>query len=796
MSKARLEIELATKGVSAVQTSLNRVLGGVKSWATGIGAALGAALSFRELAAGLKSAVDALDKAGASAQRFGLATQTLSTFAYAATISKSNTEGLETALRFLNRSLGEASTGSAATVETFRRLGVEFLNTDGTLRRTDEVMLSLADRFSALPNGAEKVAVALQLLGRSGTEMIPFLNNGSQALRELMAEAREFGLEVTPEAAQAAGDFNDNLERLAFAGQGFYQTVAAQVLPALVEFTARMVDALKESHALGTAAGWLAGVIQELALLAVGAAEALKVLATAFDVATDYLSILFFAIGRFMGSLADLTETVGLSVTGMVLKFTALGEVFELILDRRFSAAAARAKTLMGEIAADAGRMTADVAKAVARVASVPEEVGLYALEVQERARAKLNAAVTGAQDSLLAYQLKSNQPVPVAKTLTDFDAGAVAETAEIARKQTKLDLEQQAQALADRRLALTTQIGRIENDRWFTDAARWRETLKLRTEELGLIDSYVLKLKERLALEKDEATRQLITQQLRQAQRDRATLGNQVFGQQSAGDPAALTDQMFLAADAIARRIGTLAQQVARSFTDVIGSAVDGIAGSLAGLIQGTMDWADALRNVARTMGTAVVNAISKMFAEWLVGRAMMAMKNILFSQQEGVADAAAKAPGALMSSISSFGIAALVGTAALLAALAAFGGGFAEGGAVRGPGGPKSDGILARLSNGEYVVNAQAVRDYGQPLLDALNRRSLRVSAGEDNAITSLPMPPAGTGRSASAAGALNLVLVDSRNQARQFLESADGEARIVDIVRRHRMKIGVPT
>lgn len=36
------------------------------------------------------------------------------------------------------------------------------------------------------------------------------------------------------------------------------------------------------------------------------------------------------------------------------------------------------------------------------------------------------------------------------------------------------------------------------------------------------------------------------------------------------------------------------------------------------------------------------------------------------------------------------------------------------------------------------------------------------------------------------------MSLILVDSRNQARQFLESADGEARIVDIVRRHRMEV----
>jgi hypothetical protein len=47
----------------------------------------------------------------------------------------------------------------------------------------------------------------------------------------------------------------------------------------------------------------------------------------------------------------------------------------------------------------------------------------------------------------------------------------------------------------------------------------------------------------------------------------------------------------------------------------------------------------------------------------------------------------------------------------------------GFASGGIVRGPGGPRSDSILARLSNGEGVINARAVGFYGPRLIEALN-------------------------------------------------------------------------
>ncbi|WP_395505032.1 tape measure protein [Ectopseudomonas hydrolytica] len=51
----------------------------------------------------------------------------------------------------------------------------------------------------------------------------------------------------------------------------------------------------------------------------------------------------------------------------------------------------------------------------------------------------------------------------------------------------------------------------------------------------------------------------------------------------------------------------------------------------------------------------------------------------------------------------------------------------GYADGGLIRGPGTGTSDSILARLSNGEFVMRADAVRHYGSALLQQLNSRQL---------------------------------------------------------------------
>ena len=65
-----------------------------------------------------------------------------------------------------------------------------------------------------------------------------------------------------------------------------------------------------------------------------------------------------------------------------------------------------------------------------------------------------------------------------------------------------------------------------------------------------------------------------------------------------------------------------------------------------------------------------------------------------------------------------------------------------FASGGHIKGAGTGTSDSILARLSNGEYVVRAAAVRKYGLQTLHAMNNMNLRkfASGGIVDSVTNM--------------------------------------------------------
>ena len=80
-----------------------------------------------------------------------------------------------------------------------------------------------------------------------------------------------------------------------------------------------------------------------------------------------------------------------------------------------------------------------------------------------------------------------------------------------------------------------------------------------------------------------------------------------------------------------------------------------------------------------------------------------------------------------------------------------------FASGGHIKGPGTGTSDSILARLSNGEYVVRAAAVRKYGLQTLHAMNNMRLPKFAGGGLVDSVTNMQPA----QAKSIGSLNFHL-----------------------------------
>lgn len=202
---------------------------------------------------------------------------------------------------------------------------------------------------------------------------------------------------------------------------------------------------------------------------------------------------------------------------------------------------------------------------------------------------------------------------------------------------------------------------------------------------------------------------------------KDKATaLERYVINLQKAGDLAK--------ADLATAGKSNIEREKARALVEATAAAQKDFAGGLRetaaltteerekilGLAQATAEWKEQARQVKEAMDFA--SDLAKDAFKGLVSDLMQGK-----SAAEALADALQKVIAKLADKAIEIGIDAAFkgGTGSGLVGKLF---GFAGGGSVSGPGTGRSDSILARLSDGEFVVNSRAAKKYG-PLLTAIN-------------------------------------------------------------------------
>jgi hypothetical protein len=202
------------------------------------------------LAATAKQAADYGDEINDMRQKTGLAAEQLSVLSYAARQSGSSFEGAATGLKQLSKSAYEAVSGGKEQLAVFRQLGVAVADTTGHVRPLNDLLLDLADSFSNMSdNGAEKAALAMKVFGKSGSDMIPLLNEGRAGMSKFADEASRFGLVINNEAAKASDEFNDALGRLKASFDGLVIKIGMRVIPFITPAVDAASNAVGNLHA-------------------------------------------------------------------------------------------------------------------------------------------------------------------------------------------------------------------------------------------------------------------------------------------------------------------------------------------------------------------------------------------------------------------------------------------------------------------------------------------------------------------------------------------------------------------
>lgn len=226
-------IDKATNDLNKFQTNAQRMAGNVKSIFAGLGVGLGVA----GLSNLVSQSINFADEMGKAAQKVGTTTDALSGLKYAADLSDVSFEQLQTGMAKLAKTADDAAGGSKSAAEAFAKLRID----PSQFADTADLFTEVADKLSKLPDGAQKTALAMDLLGKSGAELIPLLNGGADGLAEMRSEAERLGIVIDGKTAAAAEQFNDNMTRLSAALDGMKQQLGNALIPVLSTFSEELV---------------------------------------------------------------------------------------------------------------------------------------------------------------------------------------------------------------------------------------------------------------------------------------------------------------------------------------------------------------------------------------------------------------------------------------------------------------------------------------------------------------------------------------------------------------------------
>lgn len=220
-------------------TNANRLMDqGLLKMKQGITGALGglvAGLGVAAFTSWIKGAIDAGDEAFNLSKKMGMAAEDVAGIQLAFKMAGVESGGMQTAMVKLSKGVAEGD-------EVFKRLGVSVRNSDGSLKSSKQVLYDVADVFEVMPDGINKTALATEVFGKAGADLLPLLDDGSAGLREMADMAERLGLVIDGDTAAAADSFNDTLDLLGATGQGMARQVAAELLPTLNSLAGSLLD--------------------------------------------------------------------------------------------------------------------------------------------------------------------------------------------------------------------------------------------------------------------------------------------------------------------------------------------------------------------------------------------------------------------------------------------------------------------------------------------------------------------------------------------------------------------------
>lgn len=214
----------------------------------------------------------------------GISVENLSALQFAVGTAGISTEELNQSLKKLNQSASEAAGNSTSKAGlAYQLLGISVKDANGNIKDAHTLYLEIADVFSRTADGANKVALANAVGGKSFSDQIPILDKGAKGYKELADQAAAAGAIIDGPTAEAAKKFTEKLNLLKITlVDGLGAQVEKQLLPTMNALADDFNTTGKAAGALVPIANVIVGAFKAIASIGIEAGVEIKTLGDSF----------------------------------------------------------------------------------------------------------------------------------------------------------------------------------------------------------------------------------------------------------------------------------------------------------------------------------------------------------------------------------------------------------------------------------------------------------------------------------------------------------------------------------
>lgn len=219
-----------TEGLKRGFREAKREMNSLKDYSTrtlgSIGSTIGATIAGIATIATAKAAISSIidealrvDDLVTRATIIGTTAQELSSLRYAATQSDVSVQGFEKSLIKMRKSIGDAGDGLKTAKDALAALHIsqeEIVQQDASTQ-----FLTIASALRAMKNQTLQTKYAMDLLGRSGSELLPIIRGSAADFEKYLEEGKRLSSSLTEQNVKAAQKVDESIKRLKQSWENF-----------------------------------------------------------------------------------------------------------------------------------------------------------------------------------------------------------------------------------------------------------------------------------------------------------------------------------------------------------------------------------------------------------------------------------------------------------------------------------------------------------------------------------------------------------------------------------------------